>query len=278
MDPAAGLKRLVLQAVDPELLTAVVGSRLVPVWVDPLRAQYRRFKQAYPADWVDIEKVWREQRARWRPPKGTAGSGSSSASASAPVLSRGYPQRDPDAGRGRRPVRPVPAAGPVRKSPPVHRPVPAGVAAFGDPEVEAVAAPPDPVASGAVAEEVAEAASRQAHSREQVSKPASAGKSARAVDAGASAPGGAVNGALVARAPVPHGTGAGSDDRSIVLSGKAGALVERLLQAMTESRARVDSVRRVWIDADGVVGGWDLWALDPAVIERVRQQRRGMER
>ena len=65
MDAGDGVKRLVLQAVDPELLEAVVGPQLAPAWVKPLRAQYARFKQAYPADWVDVEKVWRQQRARW---------------------------------------------------------------------------------------------------------------------------------------------------------------------------------------------------------------------
>ena len=68
MDATAGVKRLVPKAVDPELLEAVVGPRLASTWVEPLRAQYSRFKQAYPKDWVDVEKVWREQRARWRPP------------------------------------------------------------------------------------------------------------------------------------------------------------------------------------------------------------------
>ena len=66
MDAGDGVKRLVLQAVDPELLEAVVGPQLAPAWVKPLRAQYARFKQAYPADWADIEEVWRKQRARWR--------------------------------------------------------------------------------------------------------------------------------------------------------------------------------------------------------------------
>ena len=66
MDAGDGVKRLVLQAVDPELLDVVVGPRLAPAWVKPLRAQYARFKQAYPADWVDVEEVWRKQRARWR--------------------------------------------------------------------------------------------------------------------------------------------------------------------------------------------------------------------
>ena len=66
MDAGDGVKRLVLQAVDPELLEVVVGHRLAPAWVKPLRAQYARFKQAYPADWADVEEVWRKQRARWR--------------------------------------------------------------------------------------------------------------------------------------------------------------------------------------------------------------------
>ena len=90
MDAGEGLKRLVLQAVDPELLAAVVGPRLAPAWVAPLRAQYARFRQAYPADWVDVEKVWREQRARWRRPQGA---GAASGSAGSQGAARGYPER-----------------------------------------------------------------------------------------------------------------------------------------------------------------------------------------
>ncbi len=44
MDAGDGVKRLVLQAVDPELLEVVVGPQLAPAWVKPLRAQYARFK------------------------------------------------------------------------------------------------------------------------------------------------------------------------------------------------------------------------------------------
>ena len=296
MDAADGLKRLVLQAVDPELLAAVVGPRLAPVWVEPLRAQYARFKQAYPADWVDVEKVWREQRARWRRPAGAATSGSGSVSASFPVRSRGYPQRVPDrapAGpprAGRRPAPALPAVAPARKAPPTHRPVPAGVAPVDDADVEPVAAPPDEVFSGAAAEDVAAEDVQQARERDEVSKPASAAGSAP--DAGSAGHGGpassgGVNGApaVPPAAPQPaagaRASRAGSPssgDARLVLSGGAGALVERLLQAMADSRASVDSVRRVWIDADGLTGGWDLWALDPAVIARVRHLQPGVER
>ena len=293
MDAVDGLKRLVLQAVDPELLAAVVGPRLAPVWVDPLRAQYARFKQAYPADWVDVEKVWREQQARWRRAAETAASGSASVS---PVLSRGYPQRVPDrtsAGpprAGRRPAPAVSAAAPARKAPPTHRPVPAGVAPVEDADVAPVAAPPDEALSGAAADDVAVEAARQARERGEVPEPASAAGSVPDADSAASrgpASSGAVNGVPVAPpaaprpaagAHAPRAGSASSDDARIVLSGAAGALVERLLRAMADSRASVDSVRRVWIDADGVTGGWDLWALDPAVLDRVRALRRGVER
>ena len=67
LDAGDGVRRLVRLAVDPELVEAVVGPQLAPTWVKPLRAQYARFKQAYPADWADVEKVWREQRERWQP-------------------------------------------------------------------------------------------------------------------------------------------------------------------------------------------------------------------
>ena len=96
MDAGDGVKRLVLQAVDPELLEAVVGPRLAPAWVKPLRAQYARFKQAYPADWVDVENVWRKQRARMAVQGCTAPRGSRTASSRPPGLSR----------RARRPRRP----------------------------------------------------------------------------------------------------------------------------------------------------------------------------
>ena len=292
MDAVDGLKRLVLQAVDPELLAAVVGPRLSPAWVEPLRAQYARFKQAYPADWVDVEKVWREQRARWRRPGGTAASASTGSQAAA----RGYPERGVrDAGRTvspravRRSSPAAPAAHPASKVSPVHRPVPAGVAAVHEPGVEPVAAPADPVVSGEAVADAVDADAADA-ARDAARDPDAARKSARADVAASSdsVSGRGVNGApadppapprpAVAAERVPGDGGACSDDARIVLSGKAGALVERLLRAMADSRARVESVRRVWIDADGVVGGWDLWALDVAAIDRVRDLRGGVER
>ena len=107
--------------------------------------------------------------------------------------------------------------------------------------------------------------------------------------AGGSASGGGLNGVSADPPAPPRPAGSAervprraadsAGDAHIVFSGKAGALVERLLGAMRDStRARVESVRRVWIDADGVSGGWDLWALDPAVIDRVPGLQRGVER
>ena len=98
MDARDGVKRLVLQAVDPELLEVVVGPRLAPAWVKPLRAQYARFKQAYPADWVDVEEVWRKQRARWR-------------SKAAPHREEPHREQSPDPPRP-----PAPAAGAANKA------------------------------------------------------------------------------------------------------------------------------------------------------------------
>ncbi len=296
MDAAAGVKRLVLQAVDPELLAAVVGPRLVPVWVDPLRAQYARFKQAYPADWVDVEKVWREQRARWRRREGTA----ASAAAGSQAAARPYPARDgrrrgraatprPDAAR--RPARPVPGGAPV------HRPVPAGAPVPHDPDVELVAGPPDAlpdsdaclvgVSPGEAVPDAVSAAGEAdcaAGVAQDARKPAAAARAASAVTA---SPGDGVNGAPVDPPVSPRSAAAervlaaprgSAGDAGIVLSGRAGELVARLLEAMADSRARVESVRRVWIDAEGAAGGWDLWALDPAVIDRARALQRAVER
>ena len=96
MDAGDGVRRLVRQAVDPELLEAVVGPQLAPAWVKPLRAQYARFKREYPADWVDVEKVWREQREQWR--------------------SKAAPHREQRLGQAVPPRAPAPAAGAVDKA------------------------------------------------------------------------------------------------------------------------------------------------------------------
>ena len=101
MDAGDGVKRLVLQAVDPELLEAVVGPHLAPAWVKPLRAQYARFKQAYPADWADVEKGWQEQRERWQ-------------SKAAPH--REEPHREKPPARAVPPRAPAPAAGAAEKA------------------------------------------------------------------------------------------------------------------------------------------------------------------
>ena len=287
MDPAASLRRLVLQAVDPELLAVVVGPELAPAWVVPLRAQYRRFQQAYPADWVDVEKVWREQRARWRRSGSSAGSGASGA------VARPYPERaSPGEASGRAaPSRAVtprraarPASAPVsgRSAAPVHFPIPAGVSAVHDPDEEPVAAAPDAVLDGRV-DETADAGAGQQGVYEERSARDVAGGGRPPLPVSSSTPA-VVNGVPVEPAVAPSRAGSGQPVRArvprsgsssaagdrIVAAGAAGDLLERLARAMLDSRASVESVRRVWIDADGAAGGWDLWALDPAVLDRVR--------
>ena len=299
MDPAAGLRRLVLQAVDPELLEAVVGPDLVPAWVAPLRAQYVRFQRAYPADWVDVEKVWRQQRARWRGASGAAGS-------RAACLARGYPERA-DRGASAPGVRSRRVAGsgvagvPSERSvlpsgaPLVHRPTPAGRA-------PAPAADEEPVVAGSLVEEVLD--------EPEDSPPVPAAYAPLALESfhesslkedsppvpAAYAPGAAGAGSVQGVVPNPAQRGRSAayerrrDDRAsavgdtvvpsstLVLSGRPGELAERLVEAMQHSRARVESVRRVWIAADGVPGGWDLWALDPLVLERLRTPDRAPRR
>ena len=271
MDPAAGLRRLVLQAVDPELLEAVVGPDLVPAWVDPLRAQYVRFQRAYPADWVDVEKVWRQQRARWRGASGADGS-------QAGGLARGYPARADwgasapgvrsrrVAGRGVAGVPSEPSVAPL-----VHRPTPAGRA-------PAPAADEEAVVAGSLVDGVLDDA--------EDSPAVSAAHPPGAAGAGS------VNGVLPNPAQHPRWAAyerrrndlasAGGDTvappSTLVLSGRPGELVERLVEAMQHSRARVESVRRVWIAADGVPCGWDLWALDPLVLKRLRAPDRAPRR
>ena len=275
MDPAAGLRRLVLQAVDPELLEAVVGPDLASAWVVPLRAQYVRFQRAYPADWVDVEKVWRQQRARWRGASGGAGS-------SAAGLARGYPERAERrasaaavrscrvAGRG---VAGVPAEPSVSTggTPLVHRPTPVGRA-------PTPAADEEPVVAGSLVDGV-------------VGDPEDSPSVSAAHPPGATGAG-SVNGVLPNPAQCPRSTAyerqrnacasAGGDTvappSTLVLSGRPGELVERLVEAMQHSRARVESVRRVWIAADGVPGGWDLWALDSLVLDRLRAPERAPRR
>ena len=288
LDPSRELRRLRLCAVDPELLEAALGPELAPAWVVPLRAQYARCQEAYPADWFDVEKVWREQRGRWRK------SSASSASSAFGALARSYPERSdsPGAGRAagsREPRRGARAASAPSASPApvIHRPTPAGAApVVGDGE-EAIVAPPGPV-SGAMSEDALDALQEEEPSPDGGNGASSrARRSAsprRAEDAGpGSRPGG--NGAAPARSvPQVSGSGCASASRRpsaaarAVSPGRAGELVERLVQAMLQSRAQVDSVRRVWVDADGLQGGWDLWALDPLVLDRVRSLDRGPHR
>ena len=295
MDPAASLRRLVLQAVDPELLGVVVGPKLAPVWVVPLRAQYRRFQQAYPADWLDVEKVWREQRARWRRSGSSGGSGASGA------VARPYPERaSPGEASGRaapsravtprRAARPAPAPVSGRPAAPVHRPIPAGVSAVHDPDEEAVAAAPDAVLDGMVDETADAGAGQQGVHEECLAREAARGR-CPPLSVSSSTPV-VVNGVPVEPAVAPSRAGSGQPVRArvprsgsssaardrIVAPGAAGDLLERLARAMLDSRASVESVRRVWIDADGAAGGWDLWALDPLVLDRVRALHRARPR
>ncbi len=286
-DPRESMRRLVIDAVDPELLEAVVGPALAPRWVPLLEAQYRRFELAYPADWPDVEQAWRAQRRKWRRRPAAA--------AGPRPLSRPYPERDPatstaPAGRAAPPrgrstgPRPRPeAAGQAVTL--AASPAPFGRAPAAGPGEESVAAPAEVDTGGgaaALAEEIAREDGRgpareeppragQAAERDRSSRPASGGRplsdppappdrlkeqSAEPLSPAArAAPGG------------PRAS-AGAGGEPPVL------LVERLLDAILTSREAVDAVRSAFLEAAGGAGGWHAWRLPPHVCDRLRERAR----
>ena len=119
--PDQHLQNLLVQVVDPELLLAVVGPDHEDRWIVPLRTRYAIFKRKYPADWFDVEKVWKLQRAQWRRPAGGDGR-----------RSRDYPAASDSASQLR-----VGSAGPNRRAR-APRSVPTARRAAGAPAVRHV--------------------------------------------------------------------------------------------------------------------------------------------
>ncbi len=276
LDPATSLRSLVVNAVDPALLAAVLGPRLSPPWVRPLRAHYLRFKRQYPGDWKDVEAAWRAQRARWH----AAATAAASSTASGPrPLSRDHPARDPRGVPGRaapprsrragRPAPPGPVPGPRPR--PVAVPVPFGRAhGVGSGEV-AVPAPPeadvavlDPVEAVALEElerEVRETADAEARALPAPPPPL--------CDAPAPAAGAARAAAAARKPKVPAAAAAASAGGE-----PPPLLLERMLDAMCTSYQAVEQVRSFFLQADGAVYGWHSWRMPAHVSERLRQRRR----
>ena len=141
-------KRMILEALDPELLRVVVGPELAPCWVAPLLAHYRRCQEQSWGTWLRVEAVWRTKRASWWPAALRLAASSSdddggvSSGPDRPVSAGGTAGAGRAAG-SRAPSSPVSAPpAPASPQPTVARPVPQGQApAVVDGEVP-VAAPP----------------------------------------------------------------------------------------------------------------------------------------
>ena len=65
--PADCVPRLLVQAIDPLLLTAVLGRELAHAWVPLLERYYADARRRSPATFLDFDRAWDLQRRRWQP-------------------------------------------------------------------------------------------------------------------------------------------------------------------------------------------------------------------
>ena len=116
--PADCVPRLLVQAIDPLLLTAVLGRELAHAWVPLLERYYADARRRSPATFLDFDRAWDLQRRRWQPLVDDAESDARPAGPPADSVS---PERGPDrdaalpagraaVGRGRRAASPASAA------------------------------------------------------------------------------------------------------------------------------------------------------------------------
>ncbi len=66
-DPTPSMPRLLMQAIDPLLLRAVLGPELAADWVPPLETYYERARRVSPATFIDFDRAWDLERRRWQP-------------------------------------------------------------------------------------------------------------------------------------------------------------------------------------------------------------------
>ena len=67
VSPADCVPRLLVQAIDPLLLTAVLGRELAHAWVPLLERYYADARRRSPATFLDFDRAWDLQRRRWQP-------------------------------------------------------------------------------------------------------------------------------------------------------------------------------------------------------------------
>lgn len=93
LSAAECVPRLVMQAIDPLLLKAILGPELAERWVPLLERYYADARRASPAIFRDVGAAWRLQRRRWLPLVAAEGAGVSPA---APPADSVEPSRGPD--------------------------------------------------------------------------------------------------------------------------------------------------------------------------------------
>ena len=77
VDPADAVPRLFVQALDPLLLSVVLGPDLAAEWVPPLERYYADARRESPASFLDFDRAWDLQRRRWQPLVDAEGAGAS---------------------------------------------------------------------------------------------------------------------------------------------------------------------------------------------------------
>ena len=65
--PQDHVRGLLVQAVDPLLLKAVLGPDIAPPWVSLLERYYAQARRRSPATFLDFDRAWADQRRRWQP-------------------------------------------------------------------------------------------------------------------------------------------------------------------------------------------------------------------
>ena len=257
--PDQQLQNLLVQVVDPELLLAVVGSDQEARWVVPLRARYAIFKRKYPADWFDVEKVWKLQRAQWRRPGGADARRGRPYRSAVPPASQAPAAVGRPVGRGRA-FRPVPTAKRA-SAPPAVRHVPYGRASDAAPgEVVVTVAPEvdtDPELVPAAEPEAGPAGRRADAAR------------AAAADTGASGfgPRRAAPGARAqpdVRISSVAGDGAPADPSHLYL--------DRFIDAMLHSVGSLDDLIRGWRDGGFGPAGWRAFEICAQHVARLRER------
>ena len=254
LEPRDSLNDLIRNAVDPELLEAVLGPVAARPWVEMLSVQYERFRRAYPADWPDFQAAWQQQRAQWRP------------APSPRPLARSYPEHDPAASA----AVPVPAS--VPRVVPPRRAAPSAAPS-------SRRSRPAPVSPPEASEQVPDALDLLAPDVVGEEEPESALPTPDPVFA---APPAAPPPRAPAPRPLQQPVPAVSAGHLAVAVPPVSAdapchIVERLLAAICSGdRAAVEAARDLWLRGgpNGVLYNLIACSFSPAVSERLRNPDR----